>query len=206
MNVHSFIFVLSMRTRDTDKEGLVRRKAIEMIVKEGLDGFSMQKLAKAANISPATLYIYYKDREDLLISVSLTVVDEMLAISLQDFHPELSFAEGMRLQWRNRLEYFRRYPVEMQFMEQVRYSPMYEKVHETVSHKFGDVLGPFVHRAIANGELKPVPFEVYWSVAFAPLYQLIKFHSQGSHKDRNFKITEEIMLTTLEMVLKGLKP
>lgn len=195
-----------MRARDTDKEDLVRQKAIEMIVKEGLEKFSMQKLAKAANISPATLYIYYKDREDLLMRLCLAVVDEMIAVSLDGFDPELPFAKGMELQWKNRLEYFFRYPLEQQFIEQVRYSPLYIKIQETVTAKFGKMLGPFVHKAIANKELREVPFEVYWSVAFAPLYQLIKFHNQGSHKNRNFKITEEVMQLTLEMVLKALKP
>lgn len=195
-----------MRTRDTDKEDLVRQKAIEMIVNEGLERFSMQKLAKAANISPATLYIYYKDREDLLLKLCMVVVDEMIAHSLKGFDPELPFAKGMELQWKNRLEYFMQYPVEMQFMEQVRYSPMYDKMKETIGAKFGKQLGPFVHKAIANKELREVPFEVYWSVAFAPLYQLIKFHSQGGHKNKDFKITDEIMQMTLEMVLKALKP
>jgi AcrR family transcriptional regulator len=195
-----------MRTRDTDKEDLVRQKAIEMIVKEGLDGFSMQKLAKAASISPATLYIYYKDREDLLLKLCLTVVDEMIEVSLAGFDPELPFAEGMAIQWKNRLDYFMRYPMEMQFMEQVRYSPLFEKVHEVITAKFGKVLGPFVHKAIANKELREVPFEVYWSVAFAPLYQLIKFHHQGGHKNKHFKLTEEVMQLALEMVLKALKP
>lgn len=195
-----------MRTRDTDKEDLVRQKAIEMIVKEGLDGFSMQKLAKAANISPATLYIYYKDREDLLLKLCLTVVDEMIEVSLAGFDPDLPFAEGMAIQWKNRLDYFMRYPLEMQFMEQVRYSPLFEKVHEVITAKFSKVLGPFVHKAIANKELQEVPFEVYWSVAFAPLYQLIKFHNQGGHKNKNFKITEEVMQLALDMVLKALKP
>jgi AcrR family transcriptional regulator len=41
-------------------------KAMEMIVAEGFDGLSMQKLAKAAGVSPATIYIYWKNREDLL--------------------------------------------------------------------------------------------------------------------------------------------
>jgi AcrR family transcriptional regulator len=195
-----------MRTRDTDKEGLVKQKAIEMVVKEGLDGFSMQKLAKAANISPATLYIYYKDREDLLQKVVLSVVDDMMDTTLKDFDPEFPFAKGMEVQWRNRLDYFMRFPLETQFMEQVRYSPMYEKIHETIGAKFGRILGPFVHKAIANKELREVPFEVYWAVAFSPLYQLIKFHAQGGKKNRDFKLTEDIMLLALEMVIKGLKP
>lgn len=195
-----------MRTRDIDKEALVKEKAIELIVTEGLDGFSMQKLARAANISPATIYIYYKDREDLLINLCMDITQGMMAVSLQDFTPEMPFAEGMKLQWKNRLDYFRRFPMEMQFMEQLRYSPFYDKVKEEISRKFGDILGPFVHKAIANGELRQVPFEVYWAVAFAPLYQLIKFENQGSHKSKDFKITDEIVDLAVTMVLQGLKP
>ena len=55
-----------MRTRDTDKEKLVIEKAIEQIVQDGFQGFSMNKLAKACNISVATLYIYYQDKDDLI--------------------------------------------------------------------------------------------------------------------------------------------
>ena len=54
-----------MRTRDENKQDLIREKGLEMIVKEGFDGFSMQKLAKAAAVSPATLYIYFKNREEI---------------------------------------------------------------------------------------------------------------------------------------------
>jgi AcrR family transcriptional regulator len=58
-----------MRTRDENKESAIRQKAIEMIVKKGFDGLSMQKLAKAADVSPATIYIYYKDRDDLIVQL-----------------------------------------------------------------------------------------------------------------------------------------
>jgi len=46
-----------MRIRDEQKEKAIREKALKMIVKDGIEGFSMQKLAKAANVSPGTLYI-----------------------------------------------------------------------------------------------------------------------------------------------------
>ena len=39
-----------MRVRDPLKEKTIRRKAMEMAVKEGFDGLSMQKLAKAAKV------------------------------------------------------------------------------------------------------------------------------------------------------------
>jgi TetR/AcrR family transcriptional regulator, multidrug resistance operon repressor len=63
MNEHSFIFApTEMRTRDEQKEITIREKALEMIVEQGFDGFSMQKLAKAAKVSPGTLYIYLFQR------------------------------------------------------------------------------------------------------------------------------------------------
>ncbi|PTS94554.1 TetR/AcrR family transcriptional regulator, partial [Pedobacter sp. HMWF019] len=59
-----------MRARDIDKENLVKKTAIEIIGKGGFEKFSINKLAKACGISVATLYIYYKDKEDLLSSLA----------------------------------------------------------------------------------------------------------------------------------------
>lgn len=196
-----------MRTRDAQKEEVIRRKAIDMIVKEGLDGFSMQKLAKAAAVSPATLYIYYEDREDLIVKIATEISSKLMESSLKGMHPKMSFADGMEIQWKNRLEFFLKNPVDIEFIEQIRYTPMYEKIREIIHKNFGDTLGMFVHNAINRGELVPLPFEVYWSIAFSPLYQLLKFHMQGrSHKNDEFTLSDEMVDQTLKLVLKALKP
>ena len=205
MNIH--LYLLPMRTRDANKENSIREKAIEMIVKEGLDGFSMQKLAKAAAVSPATLYIYYKDRDDLVTQIATEVTVRMMDISLRGLHPKMSFAEGMAIQWKNRLEFYLSYPLDVEFIEHIRYTPIYDNIKKTIRTTFGDVLGKFMHNAINKGECTPLPFEVYWSIAFAPLYQLIKFHAQGeTPTSDNFKITDAIVDQTLQLVLKALKP
>jgi len=196
-----------MRTRDANKENSIREKAIEMIVKEGLDGFSMQKLAKAAGVSPATLYIYYKDRDDLVTQIATDISIRMMDISLRGLHPKMSFAEGMALQWKNRMSFYMQFPIDVEFIEQIRYTPNYNSIKKAIRQNFGDVLGKFMHNAINRGELNPLPFEVYWCIAFAPLYQLLKFNAQGeSPATDNFRITDEIVDQTLQLVLKALKP
>ena len=196
-----------MRTRDVNKEAIIRQKAIEMIVKEGLDGFSMQKLAKAAGVSPATLYIYYKDRDDLITQLATEVSHRLMETSLRGVHPKMSFADGMAIQWKNRLEFYMKYPIDVEFIEQIRYTPVYDSIKKVLRKNFGDVLGKFMHNAINRGEVTPLPFEVYWCIAFAPLYQLIKFHTQGeTPATDNFTITDEIVDQTLQLVLKALKP
>lgn len=196
-----------MRVRDINKETVIRQQAIEMMVRDGLDGFSMQKLAKAASVSPATLYIYYEDKEDLIYKIASDIIVKMMGSSLEGLHPKMSFAEGMEIQWRNRMHFYLENQWEVEFIETLRYSNFYEKIREIIHQQFGDTLRNFSQNAIARGELAPLPFEVYWALAYAPLYQLIKFHKEGkNHKNQDFTITEEIVNQTLKLVLKALKP
>ena len=196
-----------MRTRDENKEQAIRTKAVEMVVREGFDGLSMQKLAKAAGVSPATIYIYFKDKEDLIIQVCHQLSARMADATLADFDPDMHFDEGLRRQWLNRARYCLENPLEMHFLEQIRYSPFNEKCHSKTDMRFRNAMKRFVHNAIDRGELQRLPVEVYWSVAFAPLYQLVKFHMSGRGlADAPFEMTEETIDRTLEVVLRGLKP
>jgi AcrR family transcriptional regulator len=196
-----------MRTRNEFKEQLVRQKAIELIVKEGLDGFSMNKVARAAGISPATLYIYFKDKEDFITRITLETANIMMSYSLKDFDAGMSFEKGLMIQWKNRLRYLMENSIDMEFIEIMRYTIYYEKVTEMLTEIFGSVMGRFIQNAVKNNELLELPFEVYWSVAFAPLYQLIKFHNQGnSYVNSSFSLTDEYMQQAFNLVIKALRP
>ena len=177
------------------------------MVKEGLDGFSMQKLAKAADVSPATIYIYFKDKEDLVAQLCMDAGKKMMDITFKNFDPAMSFSEGLRVQWVNRAKYCMKYPEQMHFLEQLRHSPYSEKLTEMMGENFKKIMGSFVANAIKKKELVKVPIEVYWSIAFAPLYNLVKFHMTGkSFGGRKFILSDKIMKETFELVLKALKP
>lgn len=196
-----------MRVRDDNKIHAIRDKAIEMIVQQGFDGFSMQKLAKAANVSPATLYIYYKDREDLILQLWMASFKEMAEATLKNFDPGMSFSEGLRVQWMNRLKYCLKNPLQMQFIEQLRHSPLQEKALDIMGAGFKNAMKTFVLNAIKKNELVKVQVEVYWSIAFGPLYGLIKFHQEGkSMGGEKFALTEKTINETLQLVIKALTP
>jgi len=196
-----------MRTRDENKERSIRDKALQMIVKEGLKGFSMQKLARAAGVSPATIYIYFKNKEDLVVQLCREAGEKMADITLKHFEPSMSFSEGLRIQWINRIKYCMKYPEQMHFLEQLRHSHYSDKLTEMMGEKFKTAMANFVSNAIKRKELVKVPVEVYWSIAFAPLYNLVKFHMTGKNLGGSrFVLTEKIMRETLELVLKALRP
>ncbi len=65
----------------------------------------------------------------------------------------------------------------------------------------------FLEKAIANKELVSMELELYWSVAFAPLYQLVRLHKAGFNMNGDpFVLTDEMLMQTLALVLKALKP
>jgi AcrR family transcriptional regulator len=196
-----------VRARDPRKEQKLREIAVETIVRYGFDGLSMQKLARAAGVSPATIYIYFRDRDDLIMSLTREASCKMAEATLAGFDPAMSFAEGLRVQWINRARYCLENPREMHFLEQIRHSPFHAR--DNPHHNaFVAAMRAFCDGAIRRGELVRIPVEVYWSVAFAPLYQLVKFHmhGRGLPGTNRFVLDEKLMFQTLELVIKALTP
>lgn len=195
-----------MRTRDEDKVRLVKEKALESIVKDGFEGFSMNKLAKACGISVATLYIYYKDKDDLIISIAKEEGDHMCDAMIKDFHPNLSFEHGMRVQWTNRYQYVIQNPLAYLFFEQLRISTYQERFLDNFMKKFKGVISEFMQNVVAKGEINPMPLEVFWSIAYAPLYSLVRFDKEGhSVGGKPFKMTEDVLWQTFDLAIKALK-
>ncbi len=195
-----------MRTRDVRKQELVSRKAVELLAKEGFEGFSMNGLARACRISVATLYIYYKDKDDLIIQIALEEGERMTSAILKDFDPETSFEEGLRTQWKNRAAFHLANPLTSAFFDQLHSSTYSEKASMPTTEKFRENMGRFMRNAITRGELENVPLEVFWSVAYGPLHQLIRFHHEGkSIGGRPFSLTQKTLWQSFDLVLKSLK-
>ncbi len=195
-----------MRTRDENKEACLRAKAMEMIVSEGFDGLSMQKLAKAAGVSPATIYIYWKNREDLLNQLFHAVQDQFTATALEGFHPQLSLRDGLWLQWQNRRRFIREFPTQFRFYELFRHSALIDRGNHQFS-LFKEHMQQFVAHAVANGEMRAMPPELYWSMAYAPFYSLVRCELQQKCLSRDeFQLSDTVLAEAFEMVLQAFKP
>jgi AcrR family transcriptional regulator len=195
-----------MRIRDEHKEQVVKQKALELLVNQGFEGFSMQKLARAANVSPATLYIYYKDKEDLIVSIGREIGEKLNQEIFKNFDTNASFAEGMRVQWQNRANFMLSHQLEMTFYEQIKSSTFREAISADIVSEFREKMSIFMQNAINRKEVKPIPIEVFWSVAYAPLYNLLRFHNEGKNiGGQPFEFSNEIMWQTFDLVMKAFK-
>ena len=197
-----------MRTRNTDKEKLVTQKAIEQIVQDGFQGFSMNKLAKACNISVATLYIYYKDKDDLIEKIGFEIGSRFFSSTVKDFSPDMSFEEGLWKQWQNRAAFAMAHPLEVACLEVIKHSPHRDRIMASDKlSDFKEIMKRFITNALNNNELVPMSFEVFWSIAYGPLYTLLNFHREGkSMGGKPFSLTAAMMEEAFKATIKALKP
>lgn len=196
-----------MRTRDTNKEEIVKQKAIEMIVSQGIEGFGMNRLAKECGISVATLYIYYSDKEDLIRKIGMEIGRKLFDKILDGFSPEMSFKDGLKNQWENRIYFTLNFTLEATCFEILKQSTYSDAIVQEVTSDFKQTMSQFILSAIERKELIPITFEVFWSIAYGSLYSLLELHREGkSMSGKPFVFTDELKNEAFNLVLKALTP
>lgn len=196
-----------MRTRDINKEETVKQKAIEMIVAQGVEGFGMNRLAKECGVSVATLYIYYSDKEDLIRKIGIEIGQNFFEKMFDGFATNMSFREGLRNQWENRIYFNLNFPLQTTCFELLRHSTHGDAILQEVTGKYKQMMTEFMVLAIERKELIPVPYEVFWSIAYGSLYSLLEFHRDGkSMSGKSFVLNNKIKNEAFNLVLKALTP
>jgi hypothetical protein len=133
-------------------------------------------------------------------------VKNMSTQMLEGFDPEAKFEEGLRVQWKNRAKCVLNNPKIAQLFEQLRTSTYHEAIMDAFKNEFKEHMGRFMKNAVDRGEILAMPVEVYWSIAYAPLYNLLRFHNEGrSLAGKKFVINDKIMWQTFDLVLRALK-
>jgi len=196
-----------MRPKNIEKENAIKSIALQMIAEEGLENFSMQKLAKAANISPRTIYLKYENKDDLLIKL---YIEEVLGAYekaiLQDFSEDTPFAEGVKKLWQNGYRYLKNNKHHFALIQHGKASPFLNRAFQQANITEGQFFSPipaFFKRHAATGLIPKLPFDIYRAMMFAPLLDLVNEYFDYEQRPKQI-ITEKIIITCCDMVIKSM--
>jgi AcrR family transcriptional regulator len=78
-----------MRKKDDEKEKSIKEAVIKLILEQGFHGTSISKIAKEAGVSPATVYIYYENKEVMLQHIYREYSEEIYDYLLSKLHKEM---------------------------------------------------------------------------------------------------------------------
>lgn len=196
-----------MRPKNLDKEQAIRTIALDIIANEGLENLSMQKLAKAANVSPRTIYIKYEDKDDLLIKLFITEVLGAYEVAiLKDFNEEMDFETGVKKLWNNGFHYLKNNRTHFALILYGKSSPLLNKAYQKQNIRQGQFFAPihrFMEAKVKEGVIRDLPFDVQRALLFSPLLDLV--NEYFDHADRPVQIiTDEMVNTCCDAVIKGM--
>jgi len=158
-----------MRTKDGEKQRALFEATIRVVNELGFASSSVSKIAKSAGISPSTLYIYHKNKEDLLVSTYVEVKREMGAAMAGCFDESLPVRDILRKVWFVLLQCACARPDHYRYAEQFSNSPYLELVDQEELERHFRPLLEVVQRGIERKIIKDVGRPLLKAFLFHPI-------------------------------------
>jgi AcrR family transcriptional regulator len=95
---------VGVKERREKQKGILRQEILDaardILVREGYEGLSMRKVAEKIDYSPTTIYLHFKDRDDLVFCVCeelmAGLVRELHAVAERHSDPLVALQKGLR--------------------------------------------------------------------------------------------------------------
>lgn len=189
-----------MRVKDENKQHSIIKATIKLVNQGGFDSASVAKIAKEAGVSPATIYIYYKNKEDLILSTYVEVKKRVSEYVLRNFDESEPVRDIFEKVWDNLFLYVSENSDEFQFKEQFANSPYLELVDESLVNRYFEPLLMVIDRGIKEKILKDADPDILSVFIFYPIMIL-----SNPRVFKKFEMTEEGLKTAYRMAWDAIK-
>ena len=177
---------------------LILDAAREAVVRNGVENLSMRKLAQAIGYSPGTLYLHFKDKDELLHCV----VEESFARlldALQQIQDRDGGIEALRRKLRVYVDFGLRHPHHYHFAFMMR--PVdNRRSRRSVPHEAFDELRNAVRECVERKQFREVDVETTSQALWAAIHgitSLLIVRSDFPWVDRD-TVIEQVIETALE--------
>jgi AcrR family transcriptional regulator len=189
-----------MRTKDDIKQDALFEATVKMVNKIGFASSSVSKIAKEAGVSPATIYVYYKSKEDLLISTYIEIKKNMGQAVLKKFDGTLPIRDTLMQVWMDLFDYVSAHPAYFHYTEQFAHSPYIEQVNKSEVEKYFEPVIHVASQGIEQKIIKDVNFEILAAFIFYPIFALA-----NSSVRSDLKLTQAEIETAFLMAWDAIK-
>jgi AcrR family transcriptional regulator len=182
----------------------IREAAIRVIARQGFAGTTMQEIADEAELAKGTLYLYFKDKEELLASVVDSSLETLRAQIAEVFEQKLSVEETLRLVTTAQFSFFEAHSEIFRVYHEVAGAGGAKRRRDCHPHyqNFLDALAALFKRAMAKGELRKAnPEGLAIFVAEGTIGIIVRRIGEG----RKVSIKDEVELV-VGTVLRGMLP
>ncbi len=161
-----------MRTKDEFKKDAVIQATVKLVNEIGFVASSVSKIAKEAGVSPATIYVYYKNKEDLLVSTYINIKQMIGQKTCQDIDQSQPLRDILKNVWQSMFKFVDKYPDYFHFTEQFANSPYADLVNKEEIEKAFAPIYSIVQKGIEQKIIKDVSMDILSAFMFFPIITL----------------------------------
>jgi AcrR family transcriptional regulator len=157
-----------------DKKEAIYRASVKLLHKNGFHSTPISMIAKEAKVAAGTIYLYYKNKQDLLHNLYLEIKKKYNAFLMEGVSDSMPVKDAFEKAWRNALRFELQHIEEYDVMEQFRNSPFIRS--ETVEEGL-KIFQPFidlVERAKREKIVRPLTIEVFFALFMTPGGEIVK--------------------------------
>jgi len=189
-----------MRIKDIQKQEAIIGATIDLVNEIGFVSSSVSKIAKKANVSPATIYVYYKNKEDLLVSTYIDIKKKISLAFLKNFDESEPFRDIFKKLWVNGFEFVKGNVSLYQYSEQFSNSPYSDLVNHKELEKHFEPIIKVLQKGIEEKVIKDVPFDILATFIFYPIMIL-----SNPKMCRTLELNNEIIGTSFNLAWDAIK-
>jgi len=189
-----------MRVKDEIKKQAIIQATIDLVNEIGFAASSVSKIAKRAGVSPATLYIYYANKEDLLVSTYSQIKVCLGSAVMSDFDSSQPVRDSLMRAGRNLYRYISGNRGLFYFTEQFANSPYQNLVDRKKLEQTFQPLFDLLQFGIDQKIIKDAPYEILLAHLYNPVYDLV-----NPRLNPEFKPSPEDIELSLSMAWDAIK-
>jgi len=160
---------MAIRQKCDKKRIALLDATLHLVNNQGFHDAPMSKIAKMVEVSPATIYIYFENKQDLINQLYLEMKMLFSAFAFENYHEEKCVKESFKQIWYNIANFKLNKVEEAHFLSQCDNTPMIDDVVKREGLKHLQPLLDLWERGKQEGIIKPISPYLLYAFTIYPL-------------------------------------
>lgn len=118
---------MALLQKSIDKRSALLKATLCLVNRDGIQGASMAKVAKIANVSPATIYLYFESKQDLVNQLYLDVKESFAKATFANYDSGETIKDRFEKIWYKMAHFKLNNKEEASFLSQCDNTPMIDE-------------------------------------------------------------------------------
>lgn len=166
--------------KSIDKRNALIKATIELVNNNGFHATPMSQIAKMAQVSPATIYLYFENKQDLVNQTYIEVKARYTHYAFANYEETMSVEKGFETIWK-RIAHFKLKECEdAMFLAQCDNTPIIDEPSRQKGIKHLQPLLDLWKRGKDEGIIKPLSDYILYAYTINPLSFLMITQKRGA--------------------------